>query len=124
MRKNISINGIDCASFFPKHGQSVAYKKIHGNAGGLMLDGSTTEDVIAVKAEITFNFIPQAEERMTAFLGNLYAQPYAQVTYFDPLTGKEKEIEAIYGEINVSHLFENAYANDMWHMHTITLTER
>lgn len=124
MQKNIEINGIDCKSFFPKYGQSLDYKKIHGNAGGTMLDGSTTEDVIAVKAEITLNFIPQAEERMTAFLGNLYAQPYAQVTYFDPMTGQYRDIEAIYGEIGVVHLFENAFNDEMWKLHSITLTER
>ena len=124
MRKNITINGVDCVSFFPKYGQSVDYKKIHGNAGGTMLDGSTTEDVIAIKAVITFNFVPQTEERMIAFLSNLYSKPYAAVTYFDPLTGKDRDIEAIYSEMSEAHLFENVYSNDMWRLHSITLTER
>lgn len=124
MQKNLVINDIDCAALFPRYGAAVGYKKVHGSAGGTMLDGSTTEDVIAVKAEIELNFIPQDEATMTEFLERLYSAPYASVTYFDPRTGAERTIEAIYSEMQVQHLFENILRNEIWHMHSITLTER
>lgn len=124
MQKNLVINNIDCATLFPRYGVAVSYKKVHGSAGGTMLDGSTTEDVIAIKAEIELNFIPQSEEIMTDFLKSLYSEPYAEVTYFDPMNGAERTIEAMYSEMRVQHLFENSRTQEIWRMHSITLTER
>lgn len=124
MRKNVIINGVDCSLFFPKYGQRVRYPKVYGDAGGTMLDGTETEDVIKVKSRITLDFIPQTEERMHGFIKNLYSAPYAMVEYFDPMTNSYKTIEAIYSEVEVLHLFENAFSDEMWKLHSLTLTER
>ena len=64
MRKSISINDVDCSTIFTRYGYSVSYTKIRGAAGGTMLDGSTTEDVIAIKAVVTLSFMPQTEEEL------------------------------------------------------------
>ena len=50
MSKTIKINDVDFTSMFTPVGYSVGYKSIQGNNGGLMLDGSYTEDEIAQKA--------------------------------------------------------------------------
>ena len=124
MKKEISINDVDCSSLFMRYGYTTDYKKIHGANGGTMLDGSTTEDVIAVKAVISLSFMPQTEEALTEFLTSLYGSDYATVRYFDLMSGEYRTIEAIYSEINVKHLMTNIYENEMWQPGTLTLTER
>ena len=124
MKKEISINGVDCSSLFMRYGYSTDYKKIHGANGGTMLDGSTTEDVIAVKAVISLSFMPQTEEALSAFLSSLYESPYATVRYFDLKAGDYREIETIYSEMNVKHLMTNINDAEMWQPGTMTLTER
>lgn len=124
MKKEISINDVDCSSLFMRYGYTTDYKKVHGANGGTMLDGSTTEDVIAVKAVISLSFMPQTEEALAEFLSSLYGSDYATVRYFDLMSGEYRTIEAIYSEINVKHLMTNIYENEMWQPGTLTLTER
>ena len=124
MEKEISINGVDCSSLFMRYGYSTNYKKIRGANGGTMLDGSTTEDVIAVKAVISLSFMPQTEEALSAFLSSLYGSDYASVYYYDPKEGTYRTIEAIYSEMNVKHLMTNINDDEMWQPGTMTLTER
>lgn len=124
MKKNISINNVDCSSLFMRYGYTVNYKKIRGKNGGTMLDGSTTEDVIAIKAVISLSFMPQTEADLTAFLTSLYGSDYATVYYFDPKEGGYRTIEAIYSEMNVKHLMTNINDAEMWQPGTLTLTER
>lgn len=124
MKKNISINDVDCSTIFTKYGYSVSYTKIRGAAGGTMLDGSTTEDVIAIKAVITLSFMPQTEEELNAFLNLLYKSDYAKVNYFDPKAKDYRTIEAIYSEITSKHILTNVNNDEMWAIEQLTLTER
>lgn len=89
-----------------------------------MLDGSTTEDVLAIKAVLSFDFIPQSEEVMGAFLKRLHSSKYATVKYFDIEENDYREIEAIYGEVEVRYIFENIEGFSMWRANTLTFTER
>lgn len=124
MEKNITINGVDCASLFTRYGYTVTYKKIYGNAGGTMLDGRTTEDVIAIKAVIKLTFMPFAEESLSNFLSSIYGSDYAVVKYFDPKAGKYRTIEAMYSEIESEHAFINCNEDNIWLAGALTLTER
>lgn len=124
MEKNIIINGDNCSSLFPRFGYVVSYKKIHGSAGGTMLDGSITEDVIALKAEIKLTLMPFTEKALSDFLSSLYGSDYAVVNYFDPMVNAYKTIEAIVGEIETQHSFINCNKDDIWMSGTLTLTER
>lgn len=125
MEKNITINNVDCADLFTRYGYLVTQTKIHGTAGGTMLDGSTTEDVIAVKAIINLTLLPQTEEAFTTFLKSLYGSDYATVNYYDPFYGEYRQIEAIVGEIEVKHNFVNVNGDNIWTAtKKLTLTER
>lgn len=124
MRKSISINDVDCSTIFTRYGYSVSYTKIRGTAGGTMLDGSTTEDVIAIKAVVTLYFMPQTEEELNAFLNLLYKSDYAKVNYFDPKAKDYRTIEAIYSEITSKHILTNVNNDEMWAIEQLTLTER
>ena len=124
MKKSISINDVDCSTLFTRYGYSVSYTKIHGDAGGTMLDGSTTEDVIAIKAVVTYSFMPQTEEELNAFLNLLYKSDYAKVNYFDPKAKNYRTIEAIYSEITSKHVMTNVNEDELWTTEQLTLTER
>ena len=72
MNKEIKVNNIDCSLIFTRYGYSVTYKKIMGDASGDMLDGSTTEDVIAIRPVVTFGFMPVDEDKLSAFIAVSY----------------------------------------------------
>lgn len=124
MKKEIRINGDDCSSLFMRYGYGVGYKKVHGNAGGTMLDGTETEDVIKTKAVISLSFMPQSEDALSDFLSLLYGSKYATVYYYDPKDGAYRTIEAIYSEMDTKHLMTNINDDEMWQPETLTLTER
>lgn len=124
MKKSISINDVDCSTLITRYGYSVSYIKIRGDAGGTMLDGSTTEDVIAIKAVVTYSFMPQTEEELNAFLNLLYKSDYAKVNYFDPFAKDYRTIEAIYSEITSKHVMTNVNEDELWTTEQLTLTER
>ena len=89
-----------------------------------MLDGSTTEDVLARKAVVSFDFIPQRKEILSDFIKNLHSQSYARLRYFDVEKNDSREIEAIYGEIETKYIFENIEVFQMCKVNTLTFTER
>lgn len=122
--KELIINGIDCSELATEYGLEISYKKIHGKAGGTMLDGSTTEDVLAIKAVISFDFIPQSEDVLSDFVKKLYSKKYATVRYFDLQEKGYREIEAIYGEITAKYIFKNIHGLSVWKVNTLKLTER
>ena len=124
MEKRIKINGDDCASLFTRFGYSVSYKKVHGNAGGTMLDGRTTEDVIAIKAIIKLQFMPFREQDLHNFFKSIYGVDYDIVEFYDPRFGGYRTIEAIVGELTAEHKFININDDDIWIAGSITLTER
>ena len=124
MKKEITINSVDCSTLFAEYGYVVNYKKIHGSAGGTMLVGSTTEDIIAIKAVIELKFKPQSEEALSRLLSMIYSADYVTVRYFDPKDGIYRTIEAIYDEMTVTHAFTNIYDDEIWQIDALTLTER
>lgn len=124
MNKEIKVNNIDCSSIFTRYGYSVTYKKIMGDAGGDMLDGSTTVDVIAIRPVVTFGFMPADEEKLSAFIANLYKKDYAQVYYFDLREREYKTIETIYSDIQAGHRLTGTDGKDYWFASTITFEGR
>lgn len=124
MQKEIRINDIDCTSLFTRYGYSVGYTKIRGNNGGTMLDGSTTEDVIAIKAVVTLPLMPLTEEQLTGVISNVYSADYVALYFFDPRAGEYRQAEFMYDEITCRHAMENIYNNEMWLAGSLALTER
>mgnify|MGYP006928641629 FL=1 len=124
MNKEIKVNNIDSSSIFTRYGYSVTYKKIMGDAGGDMLDGSTTVDVIAVRPIVTFGFMPVTEDKLSEFIANLYKNDYAQVYYFDLREREYKTIEAIYSDIQAGHRLTGTDGSEYWFANTITFEGR
>ena len=118
------INGVDCTEYATDYGITITYKKRKGRAAGMMLDGTEEEDVLAHKAEIVLDFIPQSREILSGFVKNLYSKKYATVRYFDLREKAYREIEAIYGEVTAKYLFQNVFGQKIWKINSVKLTER
>lgn len=124
IQKNVSINGIDCSSIFTA-GYEIRYEKRRGNNGGMMLDGSTTVDVLAVKAIITLPMLPLAEINMQELITALTTSDYVTVTYWDLRAGKYRTIQAEPDELSVKYLFRNIHGDELWKTGgSVVLTER
>ena len=124
MQKEIHINGTNRTSLFTKYGYAVGYKKIRGRNGGTMLDGSTTEDIIAIKAVVTLPLMPLSEEQLNELIADIYGGDYVTLYYFDIRTNAYIEAEFMYSEITGRHIMQNAFDTEMWLAGSLTLTER
>lgn len=124
MNKDIKVNGIDCSSIFTRWGYSVTYNKITGDAGGDMLDGSTIEDIIAIRPVVKLTFMPLSEDTLAEFISSLYKSDYAEVYYYDIRERAYKTIEAIYSEIQATHGLTSPGGVDYWFAKSITFEGR
>ena len=124
MSKTIKINGVDFTNMFAPIGYRVGYKSIQGNNGGLMLDGSYTDDELAQKAVIYLTCMPLGEDDLSALLASVYGSKYPQVYYFDPKTGGYREIAARRGETEQKYRGTGADGKEYWTGTVLTLTEK
>ena len=122
--KVIQINGTDYTDFFPKRGYTVLYSKVHGNNEGLMLDGSYTEDTLAVKATVSSVFMPLTEEQQSAFLADLFSDDYATVYYFDPKKNAYRTAVMIYEVAEVKYKGASITGDEYWTGLAVTFTDR
>lgn len=86
MSKAIKINSADFTAYFTPVGYKVKHKKIKGPNEGYMLDGSFTEDTLAVKAVVTCTCMPLTETQFNTLLTQLYSGTLS-VYFYDPKTG-------------------------------------
>lgn len=89
MRLPLTIEGIDCSNYANINNYNIGYKAIQGNNGGIMLDGSTTVDVLAYKCVITLDLNSMTGIQLSTILTAIL-KPYVTVTYFDTLTNANR----------------------------------
>ena len=124
MSKTIKINDVDFTSMFTPAGYAVGYKSIKGNNGGLMLDGSYTEDEIAQKAVISLQCMPLNSNDLSTLLSNIYGSVYPKVYYFDPKAGDYREIYTRRSETEQQFRGLGTDGKEYWTGTVITLTEK
>lgn len=124
MQKSIRINSIDYSQYVTKYGYSVSYRKVDGGAGGTMLTGETTVDVLAIKAVITVPLMPMFESQLNALIANALSSDYPTLRYFDPRTNAYRTITTIMDEPEMRHVGMNCYNNEIWIAGTLTFTEK
>lgn len=124
MKKTIKINGTDRTDITAGLGYSVSYVKVHGNNGGTMIDGSETEDVLAVKAVVSVPLLPTTIEEAEEIIADVYSDTYAEVYFYDLLTGNYKTSSCIYEDISAVPLLSSIDGNDYWYCGTLNFTER
>lgn len=121
--KEFRINGKDYSSYFAHRNWKLEYQDIKGNNAGRMLDGSYTEDEIAVKAVITLSCMPLSEDQAATLLEELYRSVYPLIKYYDLRTGTYREIECL-RKISASTYWGECVGGNYWGNTIITLTER
>lgn len=124
MQKEIHINGNDYTSLVTRYGYSVSYTKIDGGQGGTMLDGSTTVDVLAIKAVITVPLMPLFGYQLNQIIADVLSTDYPLLYYFDPRLNDYRQVETIMSEPQMQHVGMNAFENEIWLAGTLTFTER
>ena len=123
-RKTIQINGVDFTDYFPPCGYEVDYVKVTGNNEGLMLDGSYTEDVLAIKAVVHSQLMPLTEEQQSYFLQTMQADRYASVYYFDPKKNAYRTAVMQYETDTTRHRGTGTNGSEYWTGLAVTLTDR
>lgn len=122
--KTIQINGVDFTSLFPPRGMTVNYQKVVGDNAGQMLDGSYTEDTIAVKAVVSSPLMPLTEEQQADFLQTLYSSDYASVYYFDPRKNAYRTAVMMYEIQQMKFKGTGGTGLDFWTGLAVTFTDR
>lgn len=123
MRKNIKFNDIDFTSYFTPTGYQVSYKKIKGPNEGYMLDGSFTDDVLAVKSVITLTCMPLSEEQLTTLLQQLYSD-VLNVYFFDPKIGDYRTCEMAFDPPVVRNRGRGTNEVEYWTGAILVMTEK
>lgn len=85
----LKINGIDFSSYVEKNSYLVSYETREGNNGGMMLDGSWTNDIIAFKATVTFTIVGMTAARLAEITSACLDQ-YVNLTYLDTRTNSQR----------------------------------
>lgn len=121
--KTFKINGKDYTSFFAHRNWKLEYELIKGSNAGRMLDGSYTEDEIAIKAKITLSCMPLDESQAAALLEEVLSTVYPKLYYYDLRAGEYREIETL-RKISSATYWGECVGGNYWGNTTITLTER
>ena len=123
-RKTIQLNGVDFTAFFPPEGYEVEYIKVTGSNEGTMLDGSYTEDVLAIKAVVSSPLMPLTEEQQSLFLQTIQSRDYASVYYFDPKKNAYRKPDMQYQIERMRHRGTGANGSEYWTGLAVTFTDR
>lgn len=124
MAKTFILNGKDYTSWFARAGYTVRYEPVDGGQGGVMQDGTYTEDEIALKAAITLQCMPLNEIQLGAILTEIYSVKYVNLTYFDPKTRGTRTIQARRSASEQKYRGFGADGREYWTGTVITLKER
>lgn len=121
--EGLKINGLSFDDVFAKYGYTVSYIKRRGNNSGPMLDGSYTDDVVAVKAVVTCVCMPTNKSRLQDLL-NVITDTYVTVYYYDPKSGAYREMTAMPSEPAYKFRGNGADLLEYWTGSTIIFTEK
>ena len=76
------VDDVDFSANINRFSYAVGYEKREGSNGGMMLDGSETEDILAFKAVVTVSTNGMRSEELAQLLTALL-KPYVQLQFFD-----------------------------------------
>lgn len=94
MSKTIKIGGTDFTSYFMPSGFVCSYEIIEGQNSGVMKDGSTVKDILAVKARGQAKCMPLSDEQQETLLSAIYGFQPTSLQYFDAKRGADRTIQA------------------------------
>lgn len=87
----LSINGKDLSSYIKDEGETIEYVKIHGDHEGVVLSGSTIEEILAIKVQLSYPCEYLTWDQLKE-LAVLVSNDIVQVTYYDPKESGERTV--------------------------------
>lgn len=124
MSKTIKINDVDFTSMFTPCGYTVKRISVKGNNGGLMLDGSYTDDELAQKSAVVLPCMPLNEDDLSVLLKSIYGSKYPKLYYYDPYEKSYREIDTRRSEAEQKYRGFGTDGKEYWTGTVITLTEK
>lgn len=80
------IDGKDISQLVKDEGESIYYRKIHGNHEGTVLSGREVEEILAVKVDLIYLCEDLTWEQLKD-LAVLFSKDIVSCTYYDPKIG-------------------------------------
>lgn len=111
---NLKLNDVDIAGLVTPTGLQVNYKKVLGSNSGYMLDGGYTEDLIAIKREVSITFMPLASIDLSAVLNNLHNSKICKLYYYDPQDGDYREANFMPQDLQTVYRGKNVSGQGYW----------
>lgn len=121
--KPIIINNVDMTELFTPTGARVSYAQEEGENSGVMLDGSTTKDVTAIRAVVTLDTMPLKEDQQKTLLQSLFSAAYVKLEFFDPMIAEQRAMIATIDGISTTHRGAATEGVEYWTGMTITFRE-
>lgn len=102
-RLPLIINGADFTADAKRFGYSITYEKRTGRNGGMMLDGSIEEDVIAWKAAVVWRLNDLTADRIAA-LNTAITSASVTATFWDDFFKRRRENVPVIADISMQNL--------------------
>lgn len=118
------INGVDFTSLVPGGGYISAPIKLDGGQGGMMLDGSETEDTIRVKMQITVPIMPLTAAQLSTLQQAVLEFDYPEIYFFDSVQGVYRECETIVSLPAPRHRGMNIMQDEIWIIDPLVFREK
>lgn len=123
-RYTIKINGVDFTSYTTKSGYVSAPIKMDGGQGGMMLDGSETEDTIRVKMQITVPIMPLTANQLSTLQEALLEYDYPEVYFYDSVQKTYREAETIVEMPTPRHRGTSITTDEIWVIDPLVFREK
>lgn len=123
--KTIKINGTDYTAYFTPVGYEVGHEMREGKNGGMMQDGSWTDDILARKSVLRLPLMPLSTTQVETLLRDIYGVSYPTVYFYDPYARAYRTASfRLPKSGSQRYLGEGTNSTEYWNGGTIQLTER
>lgn len=123
-RYNFHVNGVDFTSYTTDGGYVSSPIKLDGGQGGMMLDGSETEDTIRVKMQITVPIMPLTANQLSTLQQALLEYDYPELYFFDSVQKTYREAETIVALPVPHHAGKSITGDEIWIIDPLVFREK
>lgn len=123
-RYTFKINGVDFTSYTTDGSYVSAPIKLDGGQGGMMLDGSETEDTIRIKMQITVPIMPLTATQLSTLQAAILEFDYPEVYFYDSVQSTYREAETIVSMPTPRHRGKSITGDEIWIIDPLVFREK
>ena len=123
-RYTFKINGVDFTSYTTDGGYVSSPIKLDGGQGGMMLDGSETEDTIRVKMQITVPIMPLTATQLSTLQAAILEFDYPEIYFYDSVQSTYREAETIVSMPTPRHRGKSITGDEIWIIDPLVFREK